>query len=262
MQMAIHAEARGETARCEHPEDDQRLLADVTGDPLRWCGRCGSLGERWPFGTQQEDWQEPHRGIYVFQGTPAPNTPRDMPIPAAPILSSAVMALVEANKGIFLDVGCSDHKSKDSIGMDIRAVEGVDIVHSLLDIPWPLPDTCCKRILASHILEHLPPDRIFAVMDECWRVMQPQGQLLIAMPYANSARAMQDPSHYRCWNEVCAQYYDPDYGLFQVYWPRPWKIEQHYWDELQDLRIIFAKRTLDEAVQCPYGQRQANGVRP
>jgi predicted SAM-dependent methyltransferase len=167
---------------------------------------------------------------------------------------AAIEALVAAKQGIFLDVGCADHKSKGAVGMDIRPLPGVDIVHSLLDIPWPLPDACCLRILASHIWEHLPPDRINGVMDECWRVMRPDGQLLISMPYANSMRAMQDPTHYRCWNEVCAQYYDPAYPLYQVYRVQPWKVELNQWSSEGDIAIVLAKRTLAEASTCAYGK--------
>lgn len=185
-----------------------------------------------------------------------------MPTRTKPQPATDLAALLNTKKGIFLDIGCSDHKSPGAVGMDIRPLPGVDIVHDMTVIPWPLPDACCLRILASHILEHIPPDRIFPILDECWRIMQPNGQLLIAMPYANSPRAMQDPSHYRCWNEACCQYYDPQYPLFNVYRPRPWKVELNEWQSIGDISIIMAKRTIEDAARCAYwGEEHASNGR-
>ena len=154
------------------------------------------------------------------------------------------MSNLLTNGPIFLDLACGDRKSPGAVGLDIRPLDGVDIVHDLRRLPWPLPDAACHRILASHILEHLPPDVVFAVMDECWRVMQTGGQLLVAMPYGASPRALQDPSHYRCWTEVCPQYFDPQYPLYQVYRPKPWKVELNEWHSVGDLNVIFSKVAL------------------
>jgi predicted SAM-dependent methyltransferase len=164
-----------------------------------------------------------------------------------------IETLLETNKGIFLDVGCSDHKSPGSIGMDIRDVPGVDIVHDMTCSPWPLPDGCAKRMLLSHILEHIPPDKIMGVMAEVHRVLQPHGQAMIAMPYGVSPRALQDPTHFRCWIESVPQYWDCDYPLFLVYQPPCFKIELCQYDSIGDISIILAKRDTE------HGQYHQNG---
>lgn len=192
----------------------------------------------------------------------------------SPVLAPDVMQLINAHKGIWLDIGCGPHKSAGAIGMDKRALPGIDIVHNLLEMPWPLPDACCRRILASHIIEHLPPDRIWEIMDECWRVMLPEGQLIITMPYGTNARALQDPSHYRCWIEACPQYFDPVFPLYTVTYPKPWKIGHNQQGELNlwwaadgDITVIFDKRTLEDAATCAYyappvTEDARNGHRP
>ncbi len=146
---------------------------------------------------------------------------------------------------IFLDVGCSDHKMSGSIGIDKRPLSGVDIVHDIEVLPWPLPDACCRRILMSHIVEHLKPWCIMDIFDELWRVMEDHGQLLIATPYAGSPRFWQDPTHVHGFMEATAQYFDPDYPLYQVYRPKPWKIEQNVWHSVGDMEIILSKLSIE-----------------
>jgi hypothetical protein len=160
----------------------------------------------------------------------------------APILSPDIVGLIEAHKGIFLDIGCSDHKSAGSIGMDKRALPGVDIIHDLEVFPWPLPDNCASRMLCSHLIEHIKPWLTIDFLNECWRIMRPDGQLLIATPYAGSPRFWQDPTHCHGWLEATPQYFDCDYPLWDVYRPRCWKLELNNWQPYGDLNVILAKR--------------------
>ena len=103
----------------------------------------------------------------------------------------------------------------------------VDIVHDLEQLPYPLPDKCCVTILASHIMEHLDPRRFIDIMDELWRVMKPDGQLLISTPYAGTPGFWQDPTHIHGYNEATWTYFDPELPLYQVYRPKPWRIERN-----------------------------------
>ena len=174
---------------CGHPQAAREILtaAGVSGAVL-WCMQCGSVRHE-----ESQGWRHP-------QPTPA-LTPAQLPAMTwdtqshAAALPPQITTLIAANQGIFLDVGCSDHKSAGSLGMDKRAVDGVDIVHDMEMLPWPLPDACVKRMLASHIVEHLNPALSVDILNEMHRVMQPKGQLLIATPYAGSPRFWQDPTH-------------------------------------------------------------------
>jgi hypothetical protein len=153
-----------------------------------------------------------------------------------------ITKLIQEKQGVFLDLGCGGHKEPRAIGMDKRVLPGVDIVHDLETFPWPLPDAVCYRILASHIVEHLKPWLMIDILNEAWRVMKDDGQLLIATPYAGSPRFWQDPTHIHGWMEATAQYFDCQAPLWDVYQPKCWKIEMNQWSSVGDLNVILAKR--------------------
>jgi len=132
--------------------------------------------------------------------------------------------LFKSKSGIKLDLGCSDHKQPNFVGMDIRPCKGVDIVHDASKFPYPIPTSTCLMVLMSHLWEHIEPKYRVDMMNELHRIMKPDGQLMIAVPYAASFGAHQDPTHYPCPNEATFTYFDPGYPLYQVYQPRPWKL--------------------------------------
>jgi predicted SAM-dependent methyltransferase len=163
--------------------------------------------------------------------------------------------LVLKKSGIKLDVGCGGNKQPGFVGMDIRKIPGVDIVHNAEVVPYPLPDACCHTILLSHLIEHMCPKRVLGIMNELWRIMKPQGQLLISSPYAGSPGFYQDPTHCHTWNEATVLYFDPyplamgmkDRSfLYDIYKPSPWKILRNTWSELGNLEIILEKREDDK----------------
>ena len=115
--------------------------------------------------------------------------------------ATQVAALLAERAGVRLDIGCGRAKQDGFVGMDVREVEGVDIVHDLETFPWPIDPDTCLVVLASHILEHIKPWKFMdpagrpCVMGEIWRVLKPDGQLLISCPYGVSAGFVQDPTH-------------------------------------------------------------------
>ena len=148
--------------------------------------------------------------------------------------------------GIQLDIGCGGNKQgADWVGMDLRPLPGVDIVHDVTMFPWPLPDGCAVRAICSHLVEHIPPHppdprlrafvqlmidknaitedearaslgdwqdstpRFMRFMDEVWRVLKPLGQFAITLPHGYSPGQLQDPSHINASNEATWAYFDP-----------------------------------------------------
>ena len=90
--------------------------------------------------------------------------------------------LIRTNQGISIDLGCGEHKTPGFVGLDVRDMPGVDIVHDLNVHPWPLPDECVTRIACSHVVEHIPPVAISELgtwfpfvqfMEEAWRISKP-----------------------------------------------------------------------------------------
>lgn len=146
-------------------------------------------------------------------------------------------------QGIRLDVGCGSNKQPHWVGMDIRKVKGVDIVHDACKFPYPLPANSCFQILLSHLWEHIEPKYRIKLMDELWRIMKPQGQLLISAPYYLSFGALQDPTHYGCPNEATFTYFDPGYPMYRIYEPKPWKLVRNDYQINGNMEVILEKGT-------------------
>lgn len=153
------------------------------------------------------------------------------------------------NEIIKIDLGCGEHKPEGFIGMDVRKLPGVDVVHDMEKTPWPFPDGCATLLSASHVVEHIDP-RAFGFikfMDEAWRVLKPEGQFRIATPYAGSTGYWSDPTHVNPCTHHTFHYFDPlqPTGLYKEYKPKPWKIEQLYWSPDGNMEVLLSKRRED-----------------
>jgi SAM-dependent methyltransferase len=151
---------------------------------------------------------------------------------------------ISSKAGILLDIGCGSNKRKGFVGMDKRAVEGVDIVHDLEVFPYPLEDESCLTIVGSHIVEHIKPWLMIEFMDELWRLLKPDGQLALSMPYGVSFGFVQDPTHCNPCNEATWQYFDPDKPLYGIYRPKPWRITPGFpvWQVTGNMEVVLEKR--------------------
>ena len=155
---------------------------------------------------------------------------------------------IDEHKGIMLDIGCGENKQPNFVGMDKRDLAGIDIVHDLEEFPYPLPDECCITIVGSHIVEHISPKVFIQFMDELWRIMKPNGQIAFSMPYGVSRGFIQDPTHVNPCNETTWQYFSPLYPLWQIYKPRPWRIEKGFpvYQITGLLEVLMRKMTIEE----------------
>jgi SAM-dependent methyltransferase len=161
--------------------------------------------------------------------------------------------------GMNLDVGSSDHPQKGFLGMDRRELPGVSFVWDVESpaeppswavhfgakaMPWPFPDGCVDKMLMSHLFEHIAPSATLAVMDEVWRVMKFDGQLLMVLPHGDSYGYRQDPTHQNMCVEATFAYWDPAHasGLWNVYKPKPWKIARLHSNPLHNIEVILEPR--------------------
>lgn len=194
--------------------------------------------------------------------------------------------LEKHNLGIKLDIGCGANKQVGFVGMDVRELEGVDIVHNLEKFPYPLPDESCSMVVASHVLEHMNPAstdprlvglvdlllkkkvitkkeadehlgdyEIFGVfmtfMNEVWRITKTGGQFAFVVPYAGSAGYWQDPTHLNPITEATVAYFDPldTSGLWNIYKPKPWHIKANDWNANGNLEVVLEKRIIDKSYE-------------
>ena len=156
--------------------------------------------------------------------------------------------IIKKNKrGILLDIGCGENKQGENfIGIDIRELPGVDIVHDIEVFPWPLPDECVLTAIASHVVEHINPHKFGFVnfMNEVWRVMKPGGQFAISCPHGASQGFRQDPTHINAMDEATFNYFDPlvENSFWYIYKPKPWKIAQRHWNPAANIEVLLIKR--------------------
>lgn len=112
-----------------------------------------------------------------------------------------------------VDLACGQQKKEGYIGIDAVKTEQTDIVHNLLEFPWPLEDNSVYEINCSHFVEHIPiqlKDGSFGLgrfMEEVWRVLMPGGVITITAPYYTSIRAWQDYTHTRAITDLTFDYF-------------------------------------------------------
>lgn len=159
----------------------------------------------------------------------------------------------KAKQGILLDLGCGPAKQSQSVGMDIRAFPGVDVVHDWNLFPWPFESESVLTLFAINVVEHVNPadGHFLRWMDECWRLLKVGGQIAIVTPYAGSQLYFSDPTHCNPCNHMTFWYFDPavrvpwaggDKSLYRTYEPAPWEIQQVFYKTHGMMELALRKR--------------------
>jgi|PlaIllAssembly_1097288.scaffolds.fasta_scaffold28824_2 SAM-dependent methyltransferase len=150
---------------------------------------------------------------------------------------------LEGVKGFRLDIGCGGNKQKNFVGMDKRPLEGVDIVHDLEVFPYPIGDGEVLDIVGSHIIEHIKPWLMIDFMNELWRILRVGGNLILSAPYGVGFPYVQDPTHCNPVNEATFQYFDPNFPLYGIYQPKPWKLAKGFpvWQDGGIIEVLMEK---------------------
>jgi SAM-dependent methyltransferase len=95
-----------------------------------------------------------------------------------------------------LHLGCGNHKIPGYTNCDLYETSATDHVFDCQG-PWPFPDNSVATIYCSHMLEHLPNFKAFFM--EAHRVLRPDGNLQIRVPYGGHKAAYWDIEHVRPW---------------------------------------------------------------
>lgn len=139
----------------------------------------------------------------------------------------------------------SGKKSDDNWNnLDIRDIDGVDIVHNILHVPWPIDNNKYNKILARDVFEHIPHtktylsnkpaqehypswfqsvykqnyggylniydiDPMLPIMEEIGRILQPGGFLALQFPIPNEFNDLNDPTHCRQLTPTLFQHWMP-----------------------------------------------------
>jgi SAM-dependent methyltransferase len=177
-------------------------------------------------------------------------------LPPAPKSARRNGGRLKAKTGYVLDIGCGPNKQPGAVGMDVRPGPGIDIVHDWNRFPWPLDDESALTVIASNVVEHVNPadGHFVAWMNEVWRILKPGRQMAIVTPYGGSPMYWSDPTHCNGCNQVTWWYFDPEIKvayaggngtLYQIYEPKPWKIESMFFKQAGMMEVVMSKRADD-----------------
>lgn len=107
-----------------------------------------------------------------------------------------VLARIRADAPVVLELGCAEKKRMPgSIGIDQRALPGVDLVGDATETLRTLPDACARLVTSSHFMEHVDDPR--ALLVETARVLMPGGRVEITVPHFSNPYFYSDPTHQR-----------------------------------------------------------------
>jgi SAM-dependent methyltransferase len=94
-----------------------------------------------------------------------------------------------------LDLGCGTTKEPNAFGVDNVELPGVDLVHDLLDFPYPIVTASAKEVYLKHVLEHFSFADLQRILAEVYRILEPGGLVHIHVPHVFSVAAWVDPTH-------------------------------------------------------------------
>lgn len=108
---------------------------------------------------------------------------------------------------MILDLGCGDTKMAGAVGVDNTALPGVDVVHDLLNLPYPFEEGSIDKIYLSHVIEHfdLPDSR--RILNETHRLLRAGGVVHVRVPHAYTVAAIADPTHKRAFAFVSGEFF-------------------------------------------------------
>jgi len=110
---------------------------------------------------------------------------------------------------IVLDIGCGLAKIKPKkgekvIGIDFVKRKNVDVVHDLEKL-LPFPDNYADSIYSNHTFEHVSNAK--QLVEECWRVTKPQGEIMIKVPHYSYTGMYTDLTHKTFFSSRSLDYY-------------------------------------------------------
>lgn len=115
-------------------------------------------------------------------------------------------------------LGAGNDPTPGFVNVDMLDLPGIDVVHNLMDLPYPFEDESATEIRAVDVLEHLDhytSDRrpsVIAFIEECHRILKPGGELYIQTPGYDAEFMWQDVTHVRGFHPKSMDLFDPDTG--------------------------------------------------
>jgi SAM-dependent methyltransferase len=111
---------------------------------------------------------------------------------------------------VILDLGCGAAKVAGAIGMDNASLPDVDIVHDLLDLPYPFDDASADEIYFNHVIEHFNLVDGQKLLGEAYRILRFGGIVHVRVPHVFTVAAWADPTHKNSFTFLTGQFFHID----------------------------------------------------
>ena len=105
------------------------------------------------------------------------------------------------------NLGCGTDVREGFVNVDGSPIDGVDLVHDLAVMPWPIADGVATEVILINVLEHLP-DTVRTI-EELRRICRPGAIVRVRVPFYNSPDMFADPTHRRFFSERTFNFFDP-----------------------------------------------------
>jgi len=128
----------------------------------------------------------------------------------------------------------------------IKHSDHIDVAWDLEEFPWPWKDEEFEKIVAVDVFEHLALETP-QWLDECWRILEPQGVLDMRLPAWDNPLSYRDPTHRRVFHEETFYYWDKRTDLFRDFGSYYFEESDKWWRcerimrEHTDLRFTLVK---------------------
>lgn len=114
-----------------------------------------------------------------------------------------------------INLGAGEDQKEGYINVDRVELPGIDVVHNLIQFPYPFEDNSADEIMAVDVLEHLPnyigeDSGAIRFVEECHRILKPGGTLYMQTPGWRAEFLWIDPTHVRGFDIKSMDFFDPD----------------------------------------------------
>lgn len=100
-----------------------------------------------------------------------------------------------ANGGLRVNLGCGNKRRAGFLGVDQGESTGADVKMDVLAFLRGLPAASVDEVYSRHMLEHLEPAALQALLAELDRVLMPGARLLFVVPHYSNPYFWSDPTH-------------------------------------------------------------------